>query len=109
MIITSFAVVVYSYGAWGKMEQIPADNQILTVTFLNVGWIFMVCGQSIVLYSRLHYITQSRVVLRSVLWLIIINTIVLYIPTTTLTYGANLHYRNRHFVDGYNYMERTQM
>lgn len=50
----------------------------------------MVVGQSIVLYSRLHLICQRPRILKSVLWMIIINSTLMYIPTTTLTYGANV-------------------
>lgn len=50
----------------------------------------MVVGQSIVLYSRLHLICQRPKTLTFVLWMIVINSTVMYIPTTTLTYGANV-------------------
>lgn len=69
----------------------------------------MVTGQSIVLYSRLHLITQRRTILRAVLWVIIINAIVLYVPTSCLNYGAILHPYMREYVDGYQIMERIQM
>lgn len=39
MFITSFAIIVYQIGAWGKMLQITGDRyRLITVTFLNVGW-----------------------------------------------------------------------
>ena len=50
----------------------------------------MVVGQSIVLYSRLHLITQNRTLLNAVLWMIIINSTLMYIPTTALTFGSNV-------------------
>lgn len=52
------------------------------VTFSTIGFYFMVPGQSIVLYSRLHLVVQSQTLLRRVLYLIIFDTIVLLIPTT---------------------------
>lgn len=39
MFITSFFIIVYQIGAWGKMVEITTDKyQLVTVTFLNVGW-----------------------------------------------------------------------
>ena len=39
MFITSFSIIIYQVGAWGKMLQITtARDQLVTVTFLNVGW-----------------------------------------------------------------------
>ena len=61
----------------------------------------MVVGQSIVLYSRLHLITLSPMTLRFVLWMIIINSTLMYIPTTALTYGANVHPYAPGYVTGY--------
>lgn len=37
MLITSFFIIVYQIGSWGKMLQIT-NHQLITVTFLNVGW-----------------------------------------------------------------------
>lgn len=68
----------------------------------------MIGGNSLVLYSRLHLITQNQNLLRTVLWSIIINTVILYIPTTALNYGANVD-GGQAYVQGYNIMERIQM
>lgn len=35
--ITSFAIIVYMIGAWGKMIQLTED-QLITETFNNIGW-----------------------------------------------------------------------
>ena len=69
----------------------------------------MVGGNSIVLYSRLHLLTQNPVLLRCVLWGVLINTVLMYIPTTTLSYGTNRHPNNPHYINGYQIMERIQM
>ncbi|KAL4932480.1 uncharacterized protein BDV17DRAFT_254534 [Aspergillus undulatus] len=80
----------------------------LGVTISTVGFYFMVPGQSIVLYSRLHLVVQNRKLLRFVLWMIIIDTIILIIPTTILTYST-VYVRTRPIVMGYNVMERLQV
>ena len=68
----------------------------------------MITGQSLVLWSRLHLITQNRALLRFILWLIIVDTIVLCTPTMVLTYGSNTS-RAERFVHGYMIMEKIQM
>jgi hypothetical protein len=56
-----------------------------------IGFVLMVPGQSLVLYSRLHLITESRALLRFIFWMIIATAVCLCIPTVTL----NFH---QHFV-----------
>ncbi|KAI3001704.1 hypothetical protein CBS147346_6327 [Aspergillus niger] len=78
------------------------------VTFSTIGFYFMVPGQSIVLYSRLHLVVQSQTLLRRVLYLIIFDTIVLLIPTTVLTY-CTIYVRTTPVIRGFNVMERMQL
>ncbi|KAL4799242.1 hypothetical protein BDV19DRAFT_355492 [Aspergillus venezuelensis] len=80
----------------------------LGVTISTVGFYFMVPGQSVVLYSRLHLVVQNRKLLRFVLFMIIIDTIILIIPTTVLTYST-VYIRTLPIVMGYNVMERLQV
>lgn len=69
----------------------------------------MVTGESIVLYSRLHLITQNRLILRIVLSVILFNAVALYVPTSCLNYGAILNPTTEAYVRGYQTMERVQM
>ncbi|PIG80879.1 integral membrane protein [Aspergillus arachidicola] len=78
------------------------------VTLATIGFYFMVPGQSIVLYSRLHLVVQNLKVLRQVRYMIIFNTIVLLIPTTILTY-TTIYVRTEPIIRGYNVMERMQL
>ncbi|KAA8650286.1 hypothetical protein EYZ11_001349 [Aspergillus tanneri] len=80
----------------------------LGITLSTIGFYFMVPGQSIVLYSRLHLITQNSRLLHRVLYLIIFDTIVLLIPTTVLTYST-VYVRTDPVTRGYNVMERMQV
>jgi hypothetical protein len=81
----------------------------LSITLITVGWYAMVTGQSIVLYSRLHLVLRNPKVLQRVLIMIIIDAIVLHIPTTVLTYGSNLSSYNGKIIRGYDVMEKIQM
>jgi hypothetical protein len=80
----------------------------LSLTISTIGFYVMVPGQSIVLYSRLHLVVQSNKVLRFVLWLIIIDAIILLIPTTVFTF-ATAYIGSPIVIRGYNVMERMQL
>lgn len=78
------------------------------VTLIILGWIAMVTGQSVVLWSRLHLVLQNSKVLWGILWMIIIDGIVFHLPTTVLLYG-NATYPTGPWANGYNVMERIQL
>lgn len=104
----TLGVIPYSLGFLLKFFQLTSARW-LSVTFLTFGWYFMVTGQSIVLYSRLHLVLRNSRVLQRVLCMIIVNAIVLHIPTTVVTYGSNFDGGNKAFIQGYNVMEKIQM
>jgi hypothetical protein len=66
-----------------------SHNFGLYATLVSVGWVPMVTGQSLVLYSRLHLIFRNPFWLRMVLIMILTNAFVLHVPTIILMYGAN--------------------
>ncbi|KAJ5833946.1 hypothetical protein N7474_002257 [Penicillium riverlandense] len=80
----------------------------LTLVMSTIGFYVMVPGQSMVLYSRLHLVVQSRKVLRFVLGLIIVDAIILLIPTTVLTFST-AYVGTPSIIRGYNVMERMQL
>ncbi|KAJ6127593.1 hypothetical protein N7523_003205 [Penicillium sp. IBT 18751x] len=61
----------------------------LSLVLSNIGFVMMVPNQSIVLYSRLHLISQSRIVLRSVRFLIMASLFFILVPTITLNIGSS--------------------
>ena len=73
----------------------------------------IVLGQSVVLWSRLHLLTNSRKVLRWTLYMIIVNGALLHSITTVLTFASNSNNLTpnvlRRFVNGYSIMEKIQM
>ncbi|KAJ5943776.1 hypothetical protein N7516_003944 [Penicillium verrucosum] len=79
-----------------------------SLTLSTIGFYVMVPGQSLVLYSRLHLVVNNNKVLRFVLWLIIIDAIILLIPTTVLTF-CTAYVANPSMIVGYNVMERMQL
>jgi hypothetical protein len=42
----------------------------------SVGWMLLISGQSMVLYSRLHLVVYDTRILRAVLWMITCNGVV---------------------------------
>lgn len=101
-------VVPYSIGF--LMKFFTQADSVLSVTVLTIGWWTMVTGQSVVLYSRLHLVLRDERMLRWILRLIVTNFFLLHIPTTVLTYGANIvHTGETAWIDGYNIMEKIQL
>lgn len=79
-----------------------------SLTLSTFGWYFMVTGQALVLFSRLNIVVQDLTVSHRVLAMIIINAIVLHIPTTVLTYGSNF-IRTSTWAHAYTIMERIEL
>ncbi|KAF1950691.1 hypothetical protein CC80DRAFT_455365 [Byssothecium circinans] len=116
VIIASFGIIPYQLGFLIKFFQLlnpNADIGYVAVVLLSIGWYMSITGQSVVLWSRLHLLTNSRRTLRYTRWMIISNVFLLHFPTTVLTFGANANnFSDRtlsHFVHGYNLMEKIQM
>ncbi|CAI7602029.1 unnamed protein product [Penicillium bialowiezense] len=80
----------------------------VSLTITTIGFYVMVPGQSVVLYSRLHLVVQSNKMLRFVLWLIIIDAILLLVPTTVFTF-CTAYIASPTVIRGYNVMERMQL
>lgn len=107
MLIASIGILPYSVGYLMKFFNLTSATW-LPVTLLTIGWWSMVTGQSFVLYSRLHLVVQNMRVLRLVKRMIIMNIILLHIPTTVLTYAANFS-TSPETVMGYDVMEKLQL
>jgi hypothetical protein len=109
LLVASIGIVPYCIGLILKFFQITTDSYAY-VTLITIGWWCMVTGQSVVLWSRLHLIlrgARGEWVLKWIKWMIIIDAVILHIPTTVLTYGSNAALPM--FVRGYNVMEKIQM
>jgi len=116
LVISAFGIIPYSLGFIIKFFRLldPAANAgYVGVVLLTLGWYPMITGQSVVLWSRLHLVTNSRRVLRWTLYMIIVNGVLLHSVTTVLTFGSNSNSLSdatlRRFVRGYSIMEKVQM
>ncbi|KAJ5638635.1 hypothetical protein N7528_001025 [Penicillium herquei] len=79
-----------------------------SITLSTIGWYFMVTGQALVLFSRLNIVVQDLTISHRVLAMIIVDAIVLHVPTTVLTYGSNF-VRTSVWVSAYKVMERIEL
>ncbi|KAL4863789.1 hypothetical protein BDV12DRAFT_177013 [Aspergillus spectabilis] len=107
-LVASWGIAVYVIGYILKDFELAESIPLFNATLIILGWCAMVTGQSLVLYSRLHLIVRRRVILRAVLAMIIINAIILHIPTAILGYGANSTLYRR-FTIPYAIYERVQV
>lgn len=90
-----------------KQNGVTNDPRIYNA-LTTLGWVFMVPGQSMILYSRLHLISPNLKLLRFIFWMIIATAVLLCPPTATLS----LRQYTKHpeaYTRGYVYMEKIQM
>lgn len=113
LVISGWGIIPYALGFIFKYFSILTGSaRWVSVFLLSIGWYPMVTGQAVVLWSRLHLIVTGEKgdqILRWTKWMIVVNAIVLHIPTTVLTFGSNSHTNTATFVAGYNVMEKVQM
>ncbi|KAI1099271.1 hypothetical protein F4804DRAFT_87601 [Jackrogersella minutella] len=76
VILQTLFIILADFGIWTDMKA--------SITMIYLSWSIMVIPQSWILYSRLHLITQQRIILNWVLAALIFNSIVFGIPTIPL-------------------------
>ncbi|KAH6715765.1 hypothetical protein BKA61DRAFT_333304 [Leptodontidium sp. MPI-SDFR-AT-0119] len=109
LLVTSCSILPYSVGFF--IAYIRISHHLLGDILNNIGWAILITGQSIVLYSRLGLLLQSKRTLRNLLTFILVNGFVLYTTTTILHYGTYHPDRSvaARFSDGIKIMEKVQM
>lgn len=80
----------------------------LALALSNVGFYFLIPGQSVVLYSRLHLVLYDQRILRLVLYAVVMNTVLIGFPTTISTFGAAF-VRTNDWNEAYKIIERLQV
>lgn len=106
-IVATYGILVYAIGFLLKAEN-PDSLTYLYVTFIAVGWVAMVTGQSLVLWSRLHLILRDRRKLNLILYMIITNAIILHVPILVMLYGSNSNAPDR-WTRPYGIYEKVQV
>jgi hypothetical protein len=70
------------------IDFVPGLNKVFSLTLTMLGWVGMVTGFAMVLYSRLHLVTRNRKILRAVLCMIIFNVFALHMTTMIAQIGV---------------------
>lgn len=93
LLISSLAIIPYTIGFLLNLLDITTGSaRWAAITLITIGWWPMVTGQSVVLWSRLHLIlvrAKGDMIIRWTGYMIIVDAVVLHIPTTVLTFGSN--------------------
>ena len=113
LLASSLSLFPYSLGYIFKFfGTLTGKAKWASLSLLTIGWYVMVTGQSVVLWSRLHLVVTGEhggKILFYAKWMIIIDAIILHIPTTVMTYGSFGDLDTQNFVRAYNVVEKFQM
>ncbi|KAF1967006.1 hypothetical protein BU23DRAFT_485152 [Bimuria novae-zelandiae CBS 107.79] len=109
--LASFGVIPYVLGFMVEYFQWSAISLALGTTIDTLGWILMVTGQSVVLYSRLWMVFGGghKRLLRMILIMIIFDAFVFHGVTAIVVYGSRFSNRTESFGQAYDVFERIQM
>ncbi|RKK75122.1 hypothetical protein BFJ71_g17167 [Fusarium oxysporum] len=109
ILLASFGVLPYCVG-W-LIVYFDLTHDYVGMIIDSIGWVLLVSGQSMVLYSRLHLVVTDARILRGVLIMIIFNGIVWHTSITVLLFGSSYSpHESRHgFNAVFNVLEKVQM
>jgi uncharacterized protein YhhL (DUF1145 family) len=86
-LISTWGICVYDCGFLIKYYASSAVGYV-AATFISFGWVAMVSGQSLVLWSRLHLVLRNRFRLKAVLYMICINGVLMHGTVIPMIYGS---------------------
>lgn len=107
LLIASFGIIPYTLG-W-LVVYFSLTHNYVGFIIDSCGWVTMVTGQSVVLYSRLHLVLRNENILRAVKWMIIVDAILFHVTTTVVLFGSNLGDEETPFNNAYKVIEKIQM
>ncbi|PLB36285.1 uncharacterized protein BDW47DRAFT_52631 [Aspergillus candidus] len=107
LVVTNcLGVVPYSLGF--LIQFFTEVNVAVSTAVVCVGWVFMVTGQSVVLYSRLHLVLRDKVVLRRVLCMIAVNIFLLHVPDIVISWVGTFA-ESAKIIRAFNVMDKVQL
>ncbi|KAF4447621.1 hypothetical protein FALBO_16927 [Fusarium albosuccineum] len=86
----------------------PASAGYAAATLISGGWVAMVTGQSLVLWSRLHLVLRNRFRLKMVLYMIIVDGVLCHGAVIPMIYGS-FSSKPDMWVKPYSVMEKIQV
>jgi hypothetical protein len=110
MVFSTLGVVLSSIGFILLIFDIGVYDKFQPAFMAAFGWVPMVAGQSLVLFSRLHLLRLSRTLRKWILVEIIFTIIFLQMPTLALTVGSQTSHPDQPaWVRPYQIVERIQV
>lgn len=88
LIVATWGIAVNGIGYLLQHLKLISNTAAYSV-LICIGWICMVTGQSVVLYSRLHLVMSDDSLRRAVLYMIIFDAIAMHVPVIVLVFGSN--------------------
>jgi hypothetical protein len=108
VLITTWGVTLHAIGFVLK-DCVPACPWQLSTTIAEIGWVSMVSGFSIVLYSRLHLVIRNQRTLKLVFAMIITDAFLFHVPTIFFQYGTSDKKTHKKYLPFMAPMERVQV
>ena len=108
VLCTTWGVTIHAIGFVLKFC-VPSCNWIFSTVLAEIGWVGMVSGFSIVLYSRLHLVVRSQRTLQLVLAAIVVDAFLFHVPTIVFQFGTSDKHTHKKFLPYMNVMERVQI
>ncbi|KFY25983.1 hypothetical protein V493_04328 [Pseudogymnoascus sp. VKM F-4281 (FW-2241)] len=115
-LISSIGIIPYSLGllfkSLGVLRSIQSSAKWGSLVLISVGWVAMVTGQSVVLWSRLHLIVSGEHGQKILLYtkrMIIVNAVVLHTTTIVVEFGAFGTIDTGRFAKAYDIVEKIQV
>ncbi|KAH7133990.1 hypothetical protein EDB81DRAFT_658433 [Dactylonectria macrodidyma] len=107
--LSSFGAIPYCIG-W-MIVYFNLTHEWIGMIIDSIGWVLLVSGQSVVLYSRLHLVVNDQRILRAVLSMVIFNAVTWHISITILLFGSSytIGETKRGFSSAFNVLEKVQM
>ncbi|MCJ1290467.1 hypothetical protein MMC34_002005 [Xylographa carneopallida] len=106
LLISSWGCVLHALGFILKF--LVGTSWWVPIPWIEIGWVGMVTGQALVLFSRLHLVVRDYRITRYVLWMIIFDVFALHVPTIVFTVGSNSP-NAAAWSSMFNVMERIQL
>lgn len=108
VLVTTWGVTLHAIGFILKFC-VPKCNWILSTVLAEIGWVGMVTGFSVVLYSRLHLVVRNQRILRLVLAMIITDAFLFHVPTIVFQFGVSNKSTHKKYLPYMAPMERVQV
>ncbi|KAF4459330.1 hypothetical protein FALBO_13899 [Fusarium albosuccineum] len=109
LLLATFGVIPYVTG-W-LFDYLDLLQSVAGRVLNNIGWVLLITGQSVVLYSRLHLVLNDPAILRGIRYIIIANACIWHTTMTVLVFvmTSGPSRKGSHTPPVYYAIEKTQL